>query len=63
MFDRRKKIGLLAESLVKFGYNDDLVKTLKQIVETLNSDTAPDSATTTRLWERLEEVLKRLIEA
>lgn len=61
MFDRRKKIDLLAKSLTKFGFKDDLVKTLKQIVETLNFGTAPSSTTTVRLWERLEDALEGLI--
>lgn len=63
MFDRRKNIGLLAEFLDEFGYNPDLVKKLKQIAETLDSETVPDSPTTVRLWERLEKALEDLIEA
>jgi len=61
MFDRRKKIGLLAEFLEAFGYHPDLAKKLKQIAESLDSETAPDSATTVKLWERLEKALEGLI--
>jgi Ca-activated chloride channel family protein len=63
MFDRRKKIALLVEFLDEFGYSEDIVKMLKEIAETLNSETVPDSPTTARLWERLEKALKDLIEA